>query len=39
VARGAKRALIVGDMPFGSYEVTAELALTNAFRFVKEVGV
>lgn len=37
VARGAKRALIVGDMPFGSYEVTAEAALTNAFRFVKEV--
>ncbi len=37
VARGAKRALIVGDMPFGSYEVTEEAALTNAFRFVKEV--
>lgn len=37
MARGAKRALIVGDMPFGSYEVTEEAALTNAFRFVKEV--
>lgn len=36
VARGTKRSLIVGDMPFGSYEVSEELAMTNAFRFIKE---
>jgi len=35
VARGAKRALLLGDMPFGSYEVTDQLALQNAFRFMK----
>lgn len=38
VARGTKRSLIVGDMPFGSYEVTEEMALMNAIRFVKEVS-
>jgi len=38
VARGAKRALIVGDMPFMSYQVSAEQAVTNAGRFLKEAG-
>jgi 3-methyl-2-oxobutanoate hydroxymethyltransferase len=37
VARAAKRALLVGDMPFGSYEISDEIALRNAYRFVKEV--
>jgi 3-methyl-2-oxobutanoate hydroxymethyltransferase len=36
VARGTRRALIVADMPFGSYQVSDALALENAVRFVKE---
>lgn len=36
VARGARRALIVGDMPFMSYQVSAEDALRNAGRFLQE---
>jgi 3-methyl-2-oxobutanoate hydroxymethyltransferase len=38
VRRGVKRALLVGDMPFMSYQVSAEQALTNAGRFLKEGG-
>ncbi len=38
VTRGAERALVVGDMPFGSYQVGPEDALRNAIRFVKESG-
>jgi 3-methyl-2-oxobutanoate hydroxymethyltransferase len=38
VARGARRALVVADMPFGSYQISAEEALRNAFRCVKEGG-
>jgi len=36
VSRGAKHPLLVGDMPFGSYEVSPETALENAYRFIKE---
>ncbi|MBN1405267.1 MAG: 3-methyl-2-oxobutanoate hydroxymethyltransferase [Candidatus Omnitrophica bacterium] len=36
VARGAKHAFLVGDMPFMSYQVSVEEALRNAGRFVKE---
>jgi 3-methyl-2-oxobutanoate hydroxymethyltransferase len=36
VARGARNALVVGDMPFGSYQTSAEDGLRNAARFLKE---
>jgi 3-methyl-2-oxobutanoate hydroxymethyltransferase len=38
VARAARRALVVGDMPFGSYQVCAEDAVRSALRLVKEGG-
>jgi 3-methyl-2-oxobutanoate hydroxymethyltransferase len=37
-ARGAKRPLVVADMPFGSFQVSDVEAVTNAVRFVKEAG-
>ena len=39
VARGVQRALVVGDMPFMSYQINADEALRNAGRMVKETGV
>jgi 3-methyl-2-oxobutanoate hydroxymethyltransferase len=39
VSRAAKRAHVVGDMPFMSYQVTAEEATRNAGRLVSEGGV
>jgi 3-methyl-2-oxobutanoate hydroxymethyltransferase len=38
VARAAKHALLVGDMPFLSYHVSTEAAVLNAGRFVQEGG-
>jgi 3-methyl-2-oxobutanoate hydroxymethyltransferase len=38
VRRGVKHALLVGDMPYGSYHLNAEEAVRNAARFVKEAG-
>ena len=38
VARGTGRALVVADMPFGSFQVSDETAVANAVRFVKEAG-
>jgi 3-methyl-2-oxobutanoate hydroxymethyltransferase len=36
--RGLSTPFLVGDMPFGSYEVSDEQAIANAQRFVKEAG-
>src|SRR5213593_1591981 len=36
VRRAARRALIVGDMPFGTYQDSRERAVESAIRFVKE---
>src|SRR2546423_10964656 len=38
VMRGAKRALVVVDMPFGTYEESPEIAFRNAARVMKETG-
>lgn len=38
VARGAKHALILGDMPFMSYNCSEREAILNAGRFMKEAG-
>ena len=39
VARGAKHALLVGDMPFMSFQVSVEEAVRNAGRFLQEGGM
>jgi 3-methyl-2-oxobutanoate hydroxymethyltransferase len=39
VRRGLSTPLLVGDMPFGSYEASDEVAVRSAQRFVKEAGV
>ncbi len=39
VARGVERALVVGDLPFMSFQVNSDDALRNAGRMVKESGV
>ena len=38
VRRGLKTPLMVGDLPFGSYETSNEQAITTAQRFIKEAG-
>ncbi len=39
VSRGASRPLLIGDMPFGSYQTGPSDALRNAARFLKEAGM
>lgn len=39
VARGARTALLVGDMPFMSYQASVEQAVRNAGRFLQEAGM
>jgi 3-methyl-2-oxobutanoate hydroxymethyltransferase len=38
VVRSSKRAMVVGDLPFGSYQGSAQQALASALRLVKEGG-
>ena len=38
VSRGVRRALLVADMPYGSYQASIEDGIRNAVRFVKEAG-
>jgi 3-methyl-2-oxobutanoate hydroxymethyltransferase len=38
VVRAARHPIVVGDMPFGSYQVSDEDAVRNAIRFFKEAG-
>jgi 3-methyl-2-oxobutanoate hydroxymethyltransferase len=38
VRRGLKTPLLIGDLPFGSYELSNEQAIATAFRYVKEAG-
>jgi 3-methyl-2-oxobutanoate hydroxymethyltransferase len=39
VARGSRQALLVGDMPFMSYQVSIDEAIKNAGRFMQEAGM
>jgi len=36
--RGLRSPFLIGDLPFGSYEISDEQAITSAMRFVKEAG-
>jgi 3-methyl-2-oxobutanoate hydroxymethyltransferase len=38
VRRGARRALVVGDLPFGTYQASQDEAMANAMRMLKEGG-
>ncbi len=38
VSRGAENAMVIGDMPYMSYQVSVEEAVRNAGRFIKEGG-
>lgn len=38
VSRATRRALVIGDMPFGSYQVSEAATIANGIRFLKEAG-
>jgi len=39
VSRGARQALLIGDMPFMSYQASSDQAVANAGRFIQEAGM
>jgi 3-methyl-2-oxobutanoate hydroxymethyltransferase len=39
VSRGSQRALLVGDLPFGTYQASPEDAVRSSARFIKEAGM
>ncbi|MCJ7682053.1 MAG: 3-methyl-2-oxobutanoate hydroxymethyltransferase [Candidatus Aminicenantes bacterium] len=38
VTRAVKRAMVVGDMPYGSFHLSEERSVANALRFIKDAG-
>ena len=39
VVKGSEKALVIADLPFGSYEASTQLALESSIRLLKEAGV
>ncbi|NBO07716.1 MAG: 3-methyl-2-oxobutanoate hydroxymethyltransferase, partial [Actinobacteria bacterium] len=39
VVKGSEKALVIADLPFGSYEASPQLALESSIRLLKEAGV
>lgn len=39
VSRGSRAAFLVGDMPFGTYEASPEMAISNAIKYISQGSV